>query len=337
MKEKLNCTLEPGEDQNAEFEENFKSGDAGILFDEKNRFSFYYQLNPDFDFPKDFNRAAFREFLRLSKMRSGSDPKKTLKSIGLMRKGRMTNAGVLFFCRNVRKFFKNATVRVFLYMGSSENSILESKEFKADLISNFNSVIEYLKEKLNTEYVIEGTYRKNVLELPETALKDALLNAFSHRDYRSDFNIQVHIYWNRVEIVNAGGLPKEFRIQDLGRKRFHENSLMCGLRMRMGMAEKADPGIKRIRKAIREKGLDVYFEVDDCFKVIFWRDFETTRNLPRSYLEEEQKIIEQVKKNPKITRRELAEELGIAEYLVKYQLNKLKKDGMIERVSLDKN
>ncbi|MCP4216267.1 MAG: hypothetical protein GY765_16585, partial [bacterium] len=37
------------------------------------------------------------------------------------------------------------------------------------------------------------------------ALREAVLNAVAHRDYRATANIQVYIFNDRVEIVNPGG------------------------------------------------------------------------------------------------------------------------------------
>lgn len=164
------------------------------LFELKNKIHFEEKINDDFDFDKDFNQTAFDKFLLEANLHSSLAFGQVLENIGLTKKKAMNNAGVLFFCNDVYKFFKNATVQVFLYKGSSESSILDSKEFKKDIYSNFRDLLEYIVLKLNTEYVIDGTFRKEVLELPEVALREALLNAFSHRDYNSEYNIQVHIY-----------------------------------------------------------------------------------------------------------------------------------------------
>lgn len=49
-----------------------------------------------------------------------------------------------------------------------------------------------------------------------------------------------------------------------------------------------------------------------------------------------QKIIEAIKKNPFITRKELAFTIGISEEGIKFHINKLKKQKMLKRVGPDK-
>ena len=64
-----------------------------------------------------------------------------------------------------------------------------------------------IKSKLNTEYIIKTAGpREEKLELPEEALREALLNAIVHRDYFSNAEVQVYIFKDRLEIVNPGGL-----------------------------------------------------------------------------------------------------------------------------------
>ncbi len=325
------------------------TGEVRGLFELKNKILFEEKENSKFDFDSDFNKNAFNNFLQLSKINSKINIKQILENIGLIKNGFMNNAGVLFFCNDVYKFFKNATVQVFLYKGNSESSILDSKEFILDLFSNFKSVYDYLKQKLNTEAVIEGVFRKDILEIPEVALREALLNAFSHRDYTSNFNIQVHIYFDRVEIINSGGLVNELKIEDLGIKRFPRNILICDMFQRMDLVEKAGSGIKRIRDLIKEKGLkEPTFEADKhFFKLTFWRKITTDsnkslvqikndpKNDPKRFSKKERKelILEKLKENNKdISYYLLLEEFGVDRSTIKRDLKELKEEGLIEFV-----
>jgi ATP-dependent DNA helicase RecG len=49
-----------------------------------------------------------------------------------------------------------------------------------------------------------------------------------------------------------------------------------------------------------------------------------------------QKIVELIKQNPSITRKELSERLGLTEDGVKFHLNKLKEKKVIKRIGPDK-
>lgn len=315
------------------------------LFEMKNKILFEEKLNNNFDFDKDFNQLAFSNFLVESKLASNLPLDYLLENIGLAKNQVMNNAGVLFFCNDVYKFFKNATVQVFLYKGTSESSILDSKEFKKDIYSNFKEVLDYLILKLNTEYVIDGTFRKEVLEIPEVALREALLNSFSHRDYNSNYNIQIHIYWNRIEIINGGGLPNQLKVEDLGKKRFPRNILICDIFQRMNLVEKAGSGIKRIRDLLKERKLkEVDIETDNFyFKIIFWRNVITSKSIPEDNVakdvakdvaknknERKDLILKKIKGGEKMTKRGFAKELNVNPKTIERDLQELKDDGLIE-------
>ena len=49
-----------------------------------------------------------------------------------------------------------------------------------------------------------------------------------------------------------------------------------------------------------------------------------------------QKILELIKENPHITRRELAGQIGITEDGIKYHLGKMKEKGILKRIGPDK-
>ena len=90
------------------------------------------------------------------------------------------------------------------------------------------------------------------MELPEVALREAILNAIVHRNYFiSGANIQIYIFSDRVEIVNPGGLVKGLTLKDLGKKSLSRNNLLFGLMQRMNLVEKIGSGILRIKNSLK--------------------------------------------------------------------------------------
>lgn len=169
-----------------------------VYFDEK--------LCHDFDIKKDFSESAFDVFLGRSEIHSKLDKKDLMENLQLTRESVFSNAAILLFSKDVTRYFISATISCVLFMGKTRYRILDKKEYKKDLYSNYHETIEYLLTHLNTEFIIKSGPREEKLELPEDALREAVLNAIAHRDYRSTANIQVCIFSDRVEIVNPGGL-----------------------------------------------------------------------------------------------------------------------------------
>jgi len=63
---------------------------------------------------------------------------------------------------------------------------------------------------------------------------------------------------------------------------------------------------------------------------------KTTQKTPRKRPENAQKIIDVLVDNPFASRQELAKTLGMTEDRVKWNLNKLRKEGEIKRIGPDK-
>ena len=85
------------------------------------------------------------------------------------------------------------------------------------------------------------------------------------------------------------------------------------------------------------------FEMTTFFRAVFYRDPRYSLKNPgresatqKTTQKTTQKIIELIKGNPIITRRELAELIGLSEDGIKYHLTILQKNGLIKRIGPDK-
>ena len=213
----------------------------------------------------------------------------------------------------------------------------------------YTGTMAYFREHLNTEYVIRGGPREEILELPEEALREAILNALAHRDYRLTGAIQVHIFYDRVEMLNPGSLVSGLRIEDLGHVSRPRNPLLFGLMDRMELVENVGSGIKRIRDAMNEYGLrpPVIRTAETWFSITFRRkkSDEAIDSLSRKGIGEPARrgspitrecILAAMSRNPRITIAGVAAELGISGTAVKKHIHALKESGKIRRMGSDR-
>ena len=240
----------------------------------------------DFRYPDDFDEDAFRYFLDNAKITSvGMSTEDLLINIGVAEHPGerliFNNTGVLFFAKEPIRFLRHAIVDCMLLAGTEKVDILDRKELKGNLMENVKQAMIFLKMHLPLRYEIEGLKRKEFLEIPEEALREAILNAVMHRDYHFDTAwITVEIYRDRVEISDPGGLPPGMRPEDLGKKSVHRNKMIADLFHRMGEVEKAGSGINRIRDLLATSGLsDPGFEFTSFFTIIVDRKPQVTTEL----------------------------------------------------------
>ena len=197
------------------------------------------------------------EFAERAGIDPGLDPMTVLENLHLLKDSRMAHAGAWLLADDITRFTLQASVTCAVFRGITKTHILDRKEFKGNLYAIYQEVMAYFEAKLNSALIPHAQGREERLELPENALREAVVNAIAHRDYRSTANVQVYIFQDRVEIVTPGGLPAGMREEDLGNRSVPRNPLLFSLLYRLRLVEQIGSGIRRIHDACLEHGVPV--------------------------------------------------------------------------------
>ena len=206
-----------------------------------------------FSMENDLDDETWSRFSGRAKIPDAMNRVAALRNLGLVdARDRMTHAGAWLLARDIRRFTTSAHVSCALFMGTGKVRILDRRDFHSDLPTMIDEVVAWVLTKINVEYIIRHVRREERPELPEEALREAVVNAVAHRDYRSTANVQVYVFKNRVEIVSPGGLPEGMEEADLGTKSVPRNPLLFGMLYRMDVVEQIGSGIRRIRELCRE-------------------------------------------------------------------------------------
>ncbi|PZO13693.1 MAG: ATP-dependent DNA helicase [Leptolyngbya foveolarum] len=167
------------------------------------------------------------------------------------------------------------------FRGTDMSVFLDRKEYEGDLFSQLVQAEGFIKNHIHLRGEISGLQRTDTYELPDEALREALVNAVVHRDYTNmGRDIKVGVYDDVVNVVSPGGLPSTLTAETLldGRSEIR-NRTIARVFKALGYIEQWGSGIQRIRSAclawrlaeprIREKG--------DFVDVEFYRpEFEAT-------------------------------------------------------------
>ncbi len=186
------------------------------------------------------------------------------------------NAGALFFSKNLKKIFFQTEIICGLFKGKDKGSlVLNNENFNIDIIRNIEGAMEFLWKSLRARHeLIPKTARRiDVLEIPEKALREALINAVIHTNYLEEgTSVTVEVYDDRVEVSNFGGLPARLKKEQFGKKSVRRNPLVADLMARAGYIERMGTGIKKMRALVKAEGLPpIKFEFDNFTTVTFYR------------------------------------------------------------------
>jgi ATP-dependent DNA helicase RecG len=89
------------------------------------------------------------------------------------------------------------------------------KEIEGSVLRQMRSAFEFLSLSNALAATISGLDRIERYDYPETALREAILNAIIHRDYGFSGSTIVNIYDDRAEFISLGGLMPGLRKEDL--------------------------------------------------------------------------------------------------------------------------
>jgi ATP-dependent DNA helicase RecG len=298
-----------------------------------------------FNYPEDFNTSSFHNFLNKCNLTVSIDDDKILDNLKLvLPKNVLTNAAVLFFAKDVQHFVDQAIIRCVLFKGTDKRYVVDTKEITGNLLEQYEEGMKYIISKLNLRYDIEGQpggFRKEILEIPETAFRECLVNSLCHRSYYERGAVtMIEIYDDRLEISNPGGLISAIRKEEFGHKSLSRNPLIFGLMQRVNLVEKIGSGIARMKDAMLSAGLlEPVFAMGGFFSVTFYRpiDFEKWLISIKQQLGEKRFMILRIlHENPVATIKEMAEIIHTTTRTIERNIAVLKSLGLLERIGTDK-
>ena len=147
------------------------------------------------------------------------NPLQFLSKYGLYRNGDFTNAAVVLFGKNPVKFFPQVRVRLSVFKtDKTGEKLLYDKIFDGNLFKSIQQITEFfdLAYGISSSFQTADWQRTDKLNFPRLAIREAILNAFIHRDYSSfSSKIAINIYQGKLQVSSYGSLPKGISIKSL--------------------------------------------------------------------------------------------------------------------------
>jgi ATP-dependent DNA helicase RecG len=192
-----------------------------------------------------------------------------------------TVAGELLFGKvlSLRRLFPALRVDYVRVPGTTwvpdPNQRFDTVEIRAPLLTAFRRAYAAVSDDLPRTFTLEpGSFeRKDRLAIPESVLREVLVNALTHRNYRVQSALQIIRFKDRIEVRNPGhSLVDDERLGDPGS--FSRNPRIADVFREMKLAENKGTGIAAMRRAMRLAGLTPpFFQSDrrtDSFVATIW-------------------------------------------------------------------
>lgn len=266
---------------------------------------------------------------------SWDTPANAVEKLGLLKSGKLLNAASLFFAKSVPMELRCAV------FGTTDSAmIIDRHDIHGNILELIEEAQRFVLKNIHIGMRLNGLYRVDVPEVSVDALREAIINAFCHRDYCDPDYVQVAIFKDRVEIRNPGTLYGCLTLDDLrkGHVSQRRNPLIADLFRRIEMVEAWGRGMPLILK----NAPDVVFrEIGSLFVVSFSRPSSiealkmvevagSRKKVPkRKFLKESsgktaKRILALMAVNPEVTTEQIGDELGISGRAVRKQIATLR-------------
>lgn len=256
-----------------------------------------------------------------------------LVKLRLVRDGKVTLAAELLFGA------PDSVIRIGRFKSAA--TIIDDNVVRAPLFLAVEEALTFVKKHINLSYSFDGSLaRKERWQYPLEALRELLLNAVVHRDYKSASDSVIKIFDDRIVFTNPGKLFGNLRITDLERDDYVSslrNRLLAEAFYLTGDIERYGTGFVRIREMLRaypEIVLRVE-EMGDFFKVELEVVVPITPPItpPEKILvsDLERRILLVLHNTPTVTSNDLARDFVMRRDTIKEYLRRLKARGLLVR------
>ena len=169
---------------------------------------------------------------------------------------------------------KTAKVQCALFKGKTRDIFIDRKEFAGPIYEQVDDAYNFVLRHIDMGAQIDGEYRKDMYELPISAIRETIANAVLHRSYLDRSCVQVCIYDDRLEVSSPGMLYGGLDIETAKTgKSTCRNEAVAEVFHYMHIVEAWGTGIPRIINRCNEYGLlaPIFEEFGDGFKVTLFR------------------------------------------------------------------
>lgn len=295
----------------------------------------------------DIDPENIRHFLDAAKikgrlnLREGISPKAMLQHFNLLSSdAEPTNAAILLFGRTPSRFFSNAQVHCLHFHGTEKRKPIASQQaYEGTAFDVIDRAVNFTMEKLARQVGVasNGPVAPITYEIPESVIREAIVNAVAHRDYDSGGFVQILVFADRIEVWNPGELPPGITFEAVRRPHgpLPRNPLIAEPLFRAGYAEKAGSGIPDMIADCREAGLSEpdFAQHGPHFVGTIWRDWLTDQRLKEFGLNNRQlKAVAFIKEHGRITNQEYQNFASVSKPTATRDLEELSLMGLFEKV-----
>lgn len=174
--------------------------------------------------------------------------KQILRDIEVITDRGVTYAALILFGTHkaLGKYLAQAEV-IFEYRSNDVTGPAQQRiEYRQGFFTFYNKLWEKINLRNDNQHFQDGLFIFDVPTFNERAVREAILNAISHRDYKDAGSIWIKQYPRRITLISPGGFPPGITPQNMLWKQQPRNRRIAEVFCKCGLVERAGQGADRI-------------------------------------------------------------------------------------------
>ena len=260
-----------------------RRGDSLVPMTEEQLRDIFNEIGHDFSadfcpgaFWDDLDPSAIEDFRKRWIAKSGNaaltrlTPEQLLQDAEAIMEGRITYAALILFGthRALGRHLAQSEV-VFEYRSTDASGPAQQrKEYRQAFFSFYDDLWNTINLRNDLQHYQDGLFIWDIPTFEERSVREAILNAVSHRDYRLGGSVFVRQYPRRFLIESPGGFPPGITLENVLDRQYPRNRRIADLFAKCGLVERSGQGMNLIfEEAIRHGKLPPDFTGTDRYQV----------------------------------------------------------------------
>lgn len=175
--------------------------------------------------------------------------------------GRATVTGLMLFSEYPQHWLPQSSIIFAKFVGKTprgENGLAgysRREELTGPLPRLIEAAWNLIWGEMAVSAVVKGLEREETYEYPQFAVREAIVNAVCHRDYRlKGRRIEIRMYSDRLEVISPGGLPGFITVDNIIEEHFSRNPRIVNGLFQWGYIEELGLGIDRMVEVMQQAG-----------------------------------------------------------------------------------
>lgn len=188
---------------------------------------------------------------------------RALADLGVARRspaddGVMT-AAVVLFAKEPARFIPGASVQLVrrLRVGPGPGPSESREECSGPLPEVLDCCLEFIGRHTARYQAVVGTRREDIAEYPEAVLREVVLNALAHRDYRlAGATVDITVWDDRIEVRSPGPLPGHITVENIREEHYSRNRRIMQVLKTLRLVEEYGEGVDRMFREMEARLLE---------------------------------------------------------------------------------